>query len=796
MKNIIISAVFFFVTGTFFSQSCSDYKIRLSRTNSFFCNGWEGNSIAVKINNVIVYPDVTLGATQNVFDFYFPVSPDDVVSVLFKRNGSDADCCKYEIFDGSNNLLETRNGDGTGSSGGPENVLGLLACPSGLKCGTYKVEMFDYYGNGWGGSFIQVYINGNPEVIGEFENLSYAWADTEDVSFSVESGDSIDIVWMPDPSVSYSGYYSFIAYKVFDENDSLLAFVETFDTTVLANTYNLLSCPNILPSANFTSTTTSTCSGVVDFFDASSNNPTQWLWDFGDGNTDTIQNPIHNYANSGLYNVTLTVTNSTGSNTLIFNDYISVNIGATYPVPASCVPTTQNGSLGFGINNVTLGNLDRSSGDASEGYSDFTCDSTALFIGYTYPITITHDNPTFHQCAVWIDYNNDGFFDDVSEQIVYSPSSLVTEGDFQVPSSAILNAPLRMRVWADYDLAAAADPCAPPQFGQIEDYTIFILQNTSPPSADFSSNISYTCDGVVQFSDLSTNAPFAWQWDFGDGNTSVVQNPNHTYINDGVYNVQMTSSNAFGDGIITKMSLVEVNTADNLIPADCYPGTVDYCCGYGIENVVFNSIDNSSSNSSEGYVDFSCENQTIVNIGDTYSINISTGLDNPQDTKVWLDIDNNGFFDNDELLLEAYNAYSFSANITIPSTSFLNTPIRMRISSDEVGNNFGPCDNLIRGQAEDYAVIVNDATRLKQNDSFDFKMYPNPSSGTVTFDIGNTELDKISIYSLMGKKIVDYTFSSPSTSIKLDLNELKTGSYLVELIDSIGFRSVKTLVIQ
>ena len=163
---------------------------------------------------------------------------------------------------------------------------------------------------------------------------------------------------------------------------------------------------------------------MVDFFDASSNNPTQWLWDFGDGNTDTIQNPSHNYANSGFYNVTLTVTNSTGSNTLISNNYISVNIGATYPVSASCVPNTQNGSLGFGITNVALGNLNRSSGDASEGYSDFTCDSTALFIGYTYPITITHDNPTFHQCAVWIDYNNDGFFDNASEQIVYSAQVL------------------------------------------------------------------------------------------------------------------------------------------------------------------------------------------------------------------------------------------------------------------------------------------------------------------------------------------------------------------------------------
>ena len=256
----------------------------------------------------------------------------------------------------------------------------------------------------------------------------------------------------------------------------------------------------------------------------------------------------------------------------------------------------------------------------------------------------------------------------------------------------------------------------------------------------------------------------------------------------------MTASNAFGDGIVTKMSLVEVNTADNLIPADCYPSTLAYCCGYGIENVNINSINNASINSSEGYVDFSCENKTNLNIGDSYAISVSTGLDNPQDTKVWLDIDNNGFFDSDELLLEEYNTYSFIANITIPSTSLLNTPIRMRISSDEVGNNFGPCDDLIRGQAEDYAIIVNDANGLKQKDSFDFKMYPNPSNGTVNFELENNDVYKVNIYSLMGKKIVGY--DKLKSSVSIDLNDLITGSYLVELIDSSGFRSVKTLVVQ
>jgi PKD repeat protein len=795
MKNFSILIFFCLCQIALFSQSCGDYSVKLSKTE-MFCDGWEGNSIAIKINNVIVYPDVTLTQGQNSYDFFFPVNTDDVVSVLFKRNGSYADCCKYQIFDSNNNLLETRDGDGTGSNGGPENVMGLLACPSGFKCGTYKIEMFDYYGNGWGGSFMQVYINGNPEVIGEFENLSNAWADTEDVSFSVESGDSIDIVWMPDPGVPNSFLYSFLAYKVFNENDSLLAFVETLDTTVLANTYNLLSCPNILPSANFTSTTTSTCSGVVEFFDASSNNPTQWLWDFGDGNTDTVQNPSHNYAASGTYSVSLTVTNSTGGNTISYSNYTTVNLGAVYPVPTSCAPNTQNGSLGFGITNVSIGNLNRSSGDASEGYSDFTCDSTALYVGYSYSIDITHSNPTYHQCAAWIDFNNDGFFDSSTEQIVYNASSLTTSGNVQIPASSVLNVPLRMRVWADYDLGAQLDPCNSPQFGQIEDYTVFILQNTSPPSADFSNNLSYTCDGEVGFTDISTNAPFGWEWDFGDGSFSVAQNPTHTYLNDGVYDVKLTASNLYGSDMITKTSLVVVNTANALISADCYPNTLSSCCDYGITKVIFNTINNTSLNASEGYMDFSCENQTVVSLETSYPITVVTGQDNPQDTKVWLDLDNNGIFDNDELLLEKYNSYSFTAAIFIPPTALLNTPIRMRVSSDEVGNSFGPCDDLFRGQAEDYTVIVNGANLITNNDSFDFILYPNPSNGFVTFDIGNTELDKINIYSLMGKKIVDYVISSSSTSINLDLNELKTGSYLVELIDSSGFRSVETLVIQ
>ena len=85
-------------------------------------------------------------------------------------------------------------------------------------------------------------------------------------------------------------------------------------------------------------------------------------------------------------------------------------------------------------------------------------------------------------------------------------------------------------------------------------------------------------------------------------------------------------------------------------------------------------------------------------------------------------------------------------------------------------------------------------TASTRNDLFDFKMYPNPSNGTVNFELENNDVYKLNIYSLMGKKIVGY--DKLKSSVSIDLNDLITGSYLVELIDSSGFRSVKTLVVQ
>ena len=88
------------------------------------------------------------------------------------------------------------------------------------------------------------------------------------------------------------------------------------------------TCENVTGDdliANFTADTTSGYSPLtVNFNDTSQGEPTEWYWDFGDGSNSTEQNPVHTYLLTGKYNVTLTVTNDMGNDTITKYDFISV----------------------------------------------------------------------------------------------------------------------------------------------------------------------------------------------------------------------------------------------------------------------------------------------------------------------------------------------------------------------------------------------------------------------------------------------------------------------------------------
>jgi PKD repeat protein len=543
--------------------------------------------------------------------------------------------------------------------------------------------------------------------------------------------------------------------------------------------------PNIPPVAGFNASATSTCSGDVTFFDNSFNNPTSWLWNFGDGNTSTVQNPSHTYTTTGQFTVSLTATNAFGSNTETKTNYIDVNLSGNTPISASCIPMTQDGSLGFGITNVTFNSINKNSGNASEGYSDFTCDQTTVYAGQTYSFSATHSAPTFHNCKAWIDWNNDGVFNPTTELIASSTSANGTSASVVIPSNAVLNTALRMRVIADYDLSTPPGPCVNPQYGQSEDYTVFVEQLQLKPEANFTSNKIITCDGTVNFSDLSTNIPNAWAWEFGDGGISVAKNPTYTYTTDGVYTVQLIATNTFGSDTIILTDYITVDLSKNLIDAACTPITFDHCCGYGIYKVEIANINNSTIGAEEGYQDYSCEHNTKVAKGGNYSIEVRTGTSNPQDTKVWIDYNNDGIFDNpSELVFTSLNSINPIGNISIPTGGVVeDTYLRMRVSSTEIGGTLNGCNNHQRGQTEDYGIFIEGDVSVSEVLKNKVKVYPNPSDGIFNITSQN-EINNIVIYNLVGQNVYQLVNFKGSNFHSLDLTHLSKGTYFIQLTDS------------
>lgn len=62
----------------------------------------------------------------------------------------------------------------------------------------------------------------------------------------------------------------------------------------------------------------------------------------------------------------------------------------------------------------------------------------------------------------------------------------------------------------------------------------------------------------INFIDESENSPTAFFWDFGDGNTSVEQNPVHTYLSNGSYTVRLIVDNIYGSDTLTKADLIVI----------------------------------------------------------------------------------------------------------------------------------------------------------------------------------------------------------------------------------------------
>ena len=107
--------------------------------------------------------------------------------------------------------------------------------------------------------------------------------------------------------------------------------------------------PVAVYEASFSSNETNICEGeAVSFYDQSPANTISWDWIFEGGTpgTSSLQNPVIEYLTSGIYDVSLTVSNGTETNTLVLENYITVSaVPETLPAPNG--PTTVCANSGY-----------------------------------------------------------------------------------------------------------------------------------------------------------------------------------------------------------------------------------------------------------------------------------------------------------------------------------------------------------------------------------------------------------------------------------------------------------------
>ncbi|MBL7954922.1 MAG: PKD domain-containing protein [Flavobacteriales bacterium] len=232
------------------------------------------------------------------------------------------------------------------------------------------------------------------------------------------------------------------------------------------------------PLSDFSAAATAFCAGGSTVFsDKSLLAPTSWSWTFPGGTpgTSTAQNPTVTYSTPGTYAVTLVASNANGTGTTMTKTgYITV-----YAAPNSGCTVTRSTTpaAGIGITNVTLNTINNTTAYDGAVMNNYVCSQiTTLQPNTTYTISVTVGAANSQWVRAYIDYNGDGDFVDLNEQI-FAPANGtgVRSGTFTVlaapPSTNTL---LRMRVITDF-LNTAPGPCTTPvQYGQVEEYGIVI----------------------------------------------------------------------------------------------------------------------------------------------------------------------------------------------------------------------------------------------------------------------------------------------------------------------------------
>lgn len=310
------------------------------------------------------------------------------------------------------------------------------------------------------------------------------------------------------------------------------------------------------PVADFASTTQLNCLGSTATLTNTSTNAANYLWDFGDGTTSTLANPVHQYNASGAnYAITLLATDTNGCTSLRTRTFYAapdnvVNLSAT----KGCAGDTV--FFNTYATNFTSYSWNFGDGNTSSQQSTFhiyndagtynvtlnVTDLTGCSRQFTYNDPLQIDKPVaaftadtpFSNCGwVRIQFNN------------FSTGADLYNWSFGNGTTSQTVNPLKywyynqQTGYFDVTLTATKNGCAStytlPQAVYVPDLRVGFTSTQLPGCMPITINFADTSNDVTSLS-----------WAFGDGATSTQRNPSHTFAMEPQYDVVLTARDTNG----------------------------------------------------------------------------------------------------------------------------------------------------------------------------------------------------------------------------------------------------------
>ena len=312
-----------------------------------------------------------------------------------------------------------------------------------------------------------------------------------------------------------------------------------------------------------------------------------YYWDFGDGSTSTSNNPTHSYNSFGTYTVKLIANGPLGVDSIIRQQIISIDPNNP------CIITLPNSGIGITQTNCN-GTLYDVGGPIGGYYSSSNSSITIAPLGSDQiTLNFTQFDVEAPSTTVSCNYDYLEIFDGPDQ---LSPSlgqycNVLTGNPGTIVSSG---GAITILLYSDGGVEGA---------GFAVDWNCTFPQLAPVSSFELSDSVS--CNSTIAFTDLSSNGPLSWDWDFGDGNFSSLQNPVHTYLNSGIYTVKLTTNNSYGSDIVI------INNAVNIIDVTLQTSGNNSC-----DSASIILTGNSNSGLINWYDDISLQN--LVDTGDIF----------------------------------------------------------------------------------------------------------------------------------------------------------------------------------